>query len=164
MKKKYLNTILVLSILLIWGYIIKEVFIPVEPELFQHTTIENKNQTRGVDSAINYELLANYPDPFRVKNYSTSRSRKPQSTTKPKIGHRKTTKKITKERVLWPSIQYKGRIKNHTTQENIAVLKLNGQGYRLSENEIIKEVQVSSVWKDSILVFYQGEQKTIHLE
>lgn len=164
MKKKYLNLVLVLSIVFIWGYIIQKVFITVEPDEPGQFKTKKKDLDLSTDSVIKYELLANYPDPFRVKNYRRKKVNHQNISRKPNRVPRQTTKKVLARKVLWPSIQYKGRIKNHSTQENIAVLKLNGQGYRLAEKEIINEVEVSNVWKDSVLVVYQGEQKTFRLE
>tara|TARA_B100000508_G_scaffold141043_1_gene145542 strand:- start:37340 stop:37834 length:495 start_codon:yes stop_codon:yes gene_type:complete len=163
-KKKYLNILLIAAIIAIWGYIIQEVFVTPSEE-FDNTIVSTKSTpSTKKDSSSRYVLQANYKDPFRMKSrfsWSLSQTRPPVTNKKKPL---KTKRIKQQKKIVWPTVEYKGRIKNHSTNNNVAVLKVNGKGYRLSENEMIDELKINSVWKDSVLLVFEGEKKVFTID
>jgi hypothetical protein len=99
-----------------------------------------------------FGLIASYRDPFLGKVVSESEKNNP-AVISPK---RKVVPAMP-----WPSIIYSGMIKNQSSKKELAMLQINGQSNLMKPNEIISEVQLIRIYRDSIQVRFGKEKRMI---
>lgn len=164
MKNKKLIYILIPLVVALWGTIIYRIF----------HTVNNKN----TDSAINKNIFTStmqnqtvpdtfsihpvYSDPFlRHKNHNTNHSKiQTQGST-----NVEKVKKITKPEpspvasLPWPGITYNGLVKNQKSNKQLAMVQINGQAGIMQVGDILSEVKLLNVTKDSIETVFHNEKK-----
>jgi hypothetical protein len=105
-------------------------------------------------------------DPFlkrptkKTSSYSVSTG-VAQNSVSPSKNKKKPPKVEVTESVQWPSIKYFGFVKNRNKENELCLVQINGRNHKLSKGDRFAEVLISSVYRDSILVVYGGEKKTI---
>jgi hypothetical protein len=61
----------------------------------------------------------------------------------------------------WPTIEYKGMIKNNNSEKRVGIVGLNNKEYLVKEGEVLNGVKFMVISKELIQVSFQKEQKTI---
>jgi len=153
-NKNYLNSALIVLLVVIWGGIIYKYFgtpKAVEQKQLVVSSNASSNYTIAKDT---FKLTLNARDPFK-----TSKHRKtPATSTKPK----KTTKKTTKKKMLvWPKIQYFGFVKSATNKTKLVLIKVNGKLHRKREKDNIETLTIVKAYSDSITISLNRQLKTI---
>lgn len=158
MKKKYLNGILIVLLIIIWGSLIYKYFgkqnnyLPSQ-ELAYSTT--DYKYIYGMTKDTSALVLINF-NPFKA----TKRVKKQVNLKKarPKNQSNKTDKKTI---VKWPNITYHGFVKGDSKATRLILLKIGNSLYRKREKETIKDVTLIKAFNDSLIVRYNNNKKTI---
>lgn len=156
---KKANYILIPAVLILWGGVFWKVKkgIGKEPEALAVNEIEPFIQTESAIQNDTLKLVLDYPDPFLRRSYRTVPKKKDViASTK------KKTPKKKKEPIVWPSVSYKGFIKNNQKEKTLCVLYINEQSHLMTESQTVNEIELVKVAKDSVLLVYKGEQKYFH--
>jgi len=159
MEKKYLNIILVVILVIIWGSIINKYF--------------GKKTTDNNMVALN-PLISNYTysqemskDTFQLKLINTNpfkasiKKNKSKMVLNNNMQKKKNLKKGTDKNVPWPTISYHGFVKGEDKKTKLVILKVNNRLYRKREKEKINELLVVKAYKDSLIISNNKELKTI---
>ncbi|MNK23691.1 hypothetical protein D3C87_419890 [compost metagenome] len=162
MKKK-INIALIIVVLSLWGavgyrFISNYFFDKNENNIILEKTLPFKNLIVERDTFLLQSITR---DPFLNKiepaiSISKTFSKLKIITSKNKIENKPLT---TME---WPNIQYFGYIKSGKNNE-LALVKLNGQLLRVHEGEKKNDLVIQSVHKDSIIVVFKKEKKTFRV-
>ena len=163
MKNKKIAYLLLPLVIFIWGAIaykiIRNYLGNNSPEILFN---QNENIIQSKNKIDTFSLLLNYPDPFLknqvASNYQPSNNN-PQKTTTNKT----TTANNKKENnpVKWPTILYCGNIKNKNNNKICSIIKINGTENIMYVGEVCNEVRLVKVFKDSVIVNYKNQNKTI---
>jgi Tfp pilus assembly protein PilP len=138
-------------------------FTPFEDDK-QHQPYITKENTKPAEkiSSKPYELKMNYRDPFKV-DYHPRKKKKKLAIQANTIQTRTIKKTVTNR--IWPNIEFKGRIKNHSNKTSVAVIKINNEKFRVKQGETLQqELKVLQIWKDSVLLSQKQNQRTFYLQ
>jgi len=108
-----------------------------------------------------FSIVADYRDPFlgNMKFQTLAKPIEKKEEIPPKtIPFHEVLKK---DKDIWPAIVYGGVIKNQSSNKEIALIKINNGEKLMVVGDIAEEVELLSVYKDSIGVIYGGEQKYV---
>lgn len=156
MNKKYLNSILIVLLVAIWGGVIYKYFIKKKiaaPENALHSKGMAIDYTIAKDTFV---LQLNSRDPFKA-----SKRRRTQSNTTPQTKSSTNRAKQPKKTLVWPNIQYYGFVKSAPNKTRKALVKINNRLHRKREREVIDEVKLVKAYSDSIIVMFNKEKKTV---
>ncbi len=163
-KKKNINLILIFLVLVLWGTV---AYKSVHRYFFSDTNgkIEFANANKINFYHINkdtFNLKIINRDPFLNKESEvvkvippSSNIRKSIIISKPKII------KIT-EVVKWPTLSYYGYLKSKEKTEELILVKINNQLYKLRRNTTINGLVINKVYNDSIEVTFNKIKKIIY--
>ena len=156
MKNKKLTYILIPIAIIVWGGIILRIvgFNNSDPETNTTRTNEMEPDTM-VFNKNEFELIANYRDPFLGKFIRGTHQIAVKKTKKPK---KSIPKKIIKTPLVWPHIDYDGSIRSEN--KVIAVLKINAKKHLLEQGEEFSGLKIKQVYPDSVTIVYKKETKT----
>jgi len=157
-KKK--TSILLISpiVILVWGFVFYKLFVSffttpnyAKPEARQSVSIDEiKKDT--------FEIVADYRDPFlgkKAKHRHSNSNNKVSNVTK------QLTKVEKKTEQPWPSITYKGMIKNNNSDRRVGIATINGKEYLVKKGDEIQGVKLLSIGKVELKVSFQKEKKII---
>ncbi|MBC8756051.1 hypothetical protein H2O64_15340 [Kordia sp. YSTF-M3] len=151
--KKYVNIVLILLTIFIWGAIGYTYFYKKETS---KTNTYAPKMTTNVDFTIRkdtFELIA-------IKNPFSSTMRVPRkaSQTIKKNSRKKTNIPVV---VKWPSISYHGYVVQEGSSKKLGILKVNGKITRKKTQDIIlNEFKIKNIYEDSIQLTYKNTLKT----
>ena len=157
MKKSLLNNkkittfFLVFAVLLIWGIIFYKIINRNPDSVKLHQPI------RMIDNQIlpdkEYNLLLNYPDPFRLSRKTESLNRSDNFVNKSKA-----TDSNNIDTVSWPEIKYNGFVSSNN--ETRIHLTYNGLRLIMKQGESFgQQFKIETVTKDSILITRKHEKQ-----
>ena len=158
MKKKKTLYMMLPLVLLVWGFVFYQLFgsffgTPnyAKEEIKQEVNIDEiKKDT--------FLIVADYRDPFLGKKIRTKKTISSSQGTKPKGNNRA---KMPKAEKPWPSISFKGMIKNNNSDRRVGILNVNGKEFLIKEKDIVNDVTIVSIAKSTVEVRFQKESKTI---
>ncbi|MGQ0827045.1 MAG: hypothetical protein ACT4ON_01495 [Bacteroidota bacterium] len=154
MKNKKLLYVLIPGTLIVWGIIIYKVFRSMntgESPMVHAIELDQKKDDQGMNDT--FSINPHYRDPFLGKMNKRTIDN-PQTV-------KATVPKVTKAVAPWPNIVFGGIIKNQKSNKQLALVQINGQGYTMKTGEIINDVQLNKIYKDSIEVKFQKEKKFV---
>ena len=159
MKNKKTAWMLLPAVLLIWGLLGWKIYAAMkdDPSPPFVATSPDPSAPKHVTVPDSYQLLLDYPDPFLtakktpVRNVSPS-SPKPGNTSTPKV-----TAPIAP--AVWPELRYAGLVQSKDGK-TLGFLTVNGASHFVKTNDIIGEITVQKIWKDSVLVV-RGKEKNV---
>ena len=165
MKNKTTTYALIVVVLLLWGYIVYKIYAGVSgDETPEATVVRSKPQVKESIAlkVEDYTLNLNYRDPFLGKAAQ-------QNVERPKVTQRSQQVRPLVQRapvpppevIDWSFIQFKGIMKNPTSQKIVSIVIINNAQYMLEEGAIGGGVKVIKVYKDSLKVSYKNIKKTI---
>ena len=99
-----------------------------------------------------FSIAATYRDPFLGKTVSPTVS-KTSIAPQP-------LKKIS-EPTKWPGITYGGVIKSRKSNAQLGMVSINGQTNFMKEGDVISDVLLKKIYKDSIDVVFQKEKRVV---
>lgn len=156
-QKKKTIYILMPIVILVWGF----VFYQLYGYFFSTPSYANTE----VKTVINideikkdtFSIVADYRDPF----LSQKRVQTVNHRVVTKTNGSKTKKKTPPTVLKWPSIQYKGMIKNNNSEKRVAIVNIDGKERIVKEGTTLNELKVVKIEKETITVSFQDEKKTI---
>jgi hypothetical protein len=158
MKNKKLTYFLLPLVILIWGIIIYKIIINLKGN--NDDFIVNPVKTQNSPSFLppdTFNLISNYRDPFlgnMADNFSDGND----------ISMSDNNDYIIidpSEGIPWPKFVYCGIIKNNEVNKEVIIVRINGKEYLMTVNDIIENVKLVKVFKDSIKVTFNKESKYI---
>ena len=157
MKKK--TTILVMSpiVILVWGFAFYKLFASFFATPNYAKPITNEVVNIEEIQKDTFDIVANYRDPFLGKRATQKQVYSSKQSSKP---HR-IVKVEKKAEQPWPTITYKGMIKNNNSDRRVGIAMINGKEYLVKQGDEIQSVKFIVIGKQSIEVSFQKEKKTI---
>ncbi len=153
MKKKQLNILLIIIVLSIWGKVIynytsrfyKRDNVSSNDFIYKPFLKVERNQ---------YALNLLERDPFLGNLFNREKDIKKNNKLKKIIGKSNLKK--------WPKLLYLGFIKNKSTKEKLAIIKVNGKIKNCKNNSYFNEnIYIRAVFKDSVILRINNIYKTI---
>ncbi|WP_346882334.1 hypothetical protein [uncultured Algibacter sp.] len=159
MDKKYLNGILILFLVVIWGSLIYKYF-GNSTSLDQGVYSENIGVNITKDYGIakdTFKLKLATRDPFGVSRPYTIKT-----NTKPSIKKQASAKKpVINKPLAWPTITYHGFVKANNSVTPLILLKINNRVYKKREKDIVNDITLVKSYNDSLIVSLNNNKKTI---
>lgn len=162
MKNKTITYILLFLVLVIWGTILYKIFFYTESESETFSMGKTSLTKITPESSDTFSLSLNYSDPFLKENVRSNSISKSSTSTRKSGQVKPTTIKnnpSTSPQVVWPKVKYEGLIKNNNN--STAILSINGSTQFLKIGDSFNDVKVESITKDSVIVSYHKNSKTI---
>lgn len=163
MKKKNLNIILIIAVGLIWGILIYK--------YVNNMFTSDEVQGLVVTNAPNFEMPSRIKkDTFELKGYERDPFLGKISRRRAKVivnnssanVKRKKQSAVPKAVAPWPQIQYIGYVKEEHSKNPLLLLKISGKFLRKkADQEFMEGLKIKEFYKDSIIVQYSKEEKTI---
>lgn len=161
MKNKRFTYVL----LVVVGFIYFKLFVRISSNISEETDlpVAQMDQMKLDDIRVkkSFRLKANYPDPFlkgsRIvqKTASNLDPNAPPPAPKPKK---------EKPVVYWPAIKYYGIVQKTSSKKPRALISIDGTMYKIYVNEeIFDGIVIKSIKRESMVVSFQKETKTISL-
>ena len=161
-KNKKLQYILLTVVLVVWGLVIYRIFFEgrskpdnltqvIKPIVKE--TIEAKKES--------YRLIASYRDPFLEGG--TSIEIKPENAdqeNQQRSSSNLRRRRTNVSRVRWPEVKYGGFIESNGNKYTI-LLNIKNRDYLVYEGDTVEEIVVKEFYKDSLIVSYNNEDKTL---
>lgn len=102
-----------------------------------------------------FSIIADYRDPF-LQNQSFSQN------TVNEIQKSNIPLSLKVEKVVqWPTIVYGGTIMNQKSSKQLALVKINGKEKILKTGEMVEEIELVKIYKDSIEVRMLKNRKVV---
>lgn len=102
-----------------------------------------------------FSIQRNYPDPFINEIIS-----EPQIVSQPDSKKKIIpAPKLEPPVVLWPNISFAGTVSSKG--DLVGLVKINGKNHLLRLNEVCEGVSVKALYRDSVLLYYNNEAKTM---
>lgn len=158
MKNKTLTYVLLVVVGLIWY----QVFYRVSDNLFGEQELPPDPVQPGAAQFVmerdTFLLKADYRDPFveDKKPVISMEEVPPMRQAPPPV-------KAVKPKTPWPGITYYGLVRRTSSQDPLAILKVDGLQLMLRRNEeMFNEYILKEIWRDSILVVFKKERKMFY--
>lgn len=118
-------------------------------------------QIKDIRTKKDFHLKANYPDPFlKGGGISPKATAALSPDNMPPVPPPKKEKPI----VYWPVIKYYGIVQKSSSKKPRALLSIDGVMYKIYPNdELFDGLTIKSIKRESIVIYYQKETKTIQL-
>lgn len=162
MKQNRKNLYLLVPLFIaVWGIIIFQIVDGFEekttPLVIKDNTLE---EIKFIKDTFDFSITLNYKDPFKItKSKEKSIITQRQLTTT--VIHKKV-KQIKEKQVkniFWPTIKFSGLVKSSNNKQ-VALLSISNKGYLVNEGDVIEEIKVLEVRKDSVELLFNNEHKT----
>ncbi len=158
-NKPFVKYLLIAVIAGLWVYIgstMLDIFSDsgdINPAIIQQTDTTTSTSEFFLDT---FELDLSYRSPFgNVKRKVAIRP-----ISRPATINSNNRKPLKKVMVSWPVITYHGIVKNNTGKKIVAITQLNGKSSLVQQGDIINNLTVVKIYKDSIRFRYEGELRT----
>ncbi|MCB0479716.1 MAG: hypothetical protein KDC84_16225 [Crocinitomicaceae bacterium] len=162
MNKKTINSILLVTVLGIWGYVVYAKFYNGNSESNDTNEIVNVSGGRTIMKKDSFSLRLDYRDPFLGK-ISNNNFKPKQSISAHSTQEKRKIKSPTPEPQPWPTIRYYGLVKNASKNKGgTALISLNGKTHQVIQGDEIEHVEIKNILGDSIQVKYQKEIRTFY--
>ena len=156
MNRKYLNSVLIVFLIVIWGAVFYKYFgrkKPTKENLHSNNyTLTKINEFGIIKDTFKLELIEK--DPFRAnRKIYNNISKAPVKKSVKKV--------IIDKNIKWPKISYYGFIKSHNNNTRLVLLKIDNSVYRKREKELINNIRLVKAYNDSLIVSLNKKTKTI---
>ncbi len=160
MKNKRFTYVL----LVVVGFIYFKLFVRISDNISEEANLPvaavDEMKLDDIRSKKSFHLMANYPDPF----LKTARIVAKPGTDIPNENIPKPVVKKEKPVVYWPAIKYYGIVQKTSSKKPRALISIDGTMYKVYSNEeIFDGIVIKSIKRESMVVSFQKEIKTISL-
>ncbi len=164
MKNKKLTYILFPIVIIIWGLVIYRIFFEgrTKPENIT-PVVKPVIKTDAKEEQEAYRLIANYRDPF-LNEIKTSVIEIKQEENKEEVNQRSSNlrrRRTSVSRIRWPEIKYGGFIEDGQNQKFTILLNIKNRDYLAHEGDTVDQIFIKEFHKDSIILVYNNEEKTL---
>lgn len=163
-KKKYINGILIVFLLVIWGSVGYKYF--SNQSFSREIPIGEKKTRLLVKKEMNIGGIS-YPDffyngnnPF-LRNSYMYKSDTLIDTFNLVVANANNTVE-NKEPINWPDIEYYGFVKSEQSKSPLAVLTVNGVIFKGRIKESFNEIIIKKIYNDSLCVKYLNNERIIN--
>ncbi|RED45643.1 hypothetical protein [Seonamhaeicola aphaedonensis] len=158
MNKRYLNTALMVLLVIVWGAVIYKFFGKKKTVMtYQDSGFVSNNNMDFTFSKDTFQLELLNEDPFKAsKPFS-----RPNPIKVAKVKSTSVSKPSSKKPITWPTISYHGFVKANGNATKLIVLKIDNTLYRIRENETINAIKLIKAYDDSLKIAFNKDQKTI---
>jgi len=152
-------------LLVVVGFIYFKLFVRISSNISEETElpIAQIDQMKLDDIRVkkSFRLKANYQDPF-LKNSRIVQ--KTASNLDPNAPPPAPKPKKEKPVVFWPAIKYYGIVQKTSSKKPRALISIDGTMYKIYTNEeIFDGIVIKSIKRESMVVSFQKETRTISL-
>jgi hypothetical protein len=159
MRKKYLNSILFILLVVIYAGVFFKIFGKKETQSNSNITSFIGSNSFALDlKREEFDINGISQDPFRLSIKPHSKS---SQNTLNNQSKKKSNKPITKRENSWPQINYYGFVRNNLNATKLALLKVDNIMHRKREKEKIGAILILEAYNDSIILKKGGFIKTI---
>ena len=163
MKNKRITYLLLTLVALIWGMVIYRIVFSknndVQLAIEDQFILSEKNNDNSLDS---FEIIAKYRDPFLGTRIISNSQSIVNNNSENSNKNRKVKNIIIKEEINWPIIKFSGIIHQTTKMTIVGLLTINNVEYIVRSGEEVEQVRVNSIYRDSIVLLYKNEMKTVN--
>lgn len=150
---------LIVAVGFIWCFVAFRIYRIVRPNSPETTVAISESSPLTPVKNNTYKLKLEYPDPFLKKDsYNKQGALQGKKKTTSRVP---SIKQSTQNGVLWPSITYYGNISNNKETKVTGIIKIDGKKYLLDEGDVVGDVQIKKVYKDSVLIGFNKQDKFI---
>ena len=147
-------------IILVWGFVFYQLF----SYFFSSPTFAKEENIPVINideiKTDTFSIVADYRDPFlgsktglkQHANYAVKKNTNVHKTAK------KTPDPVDK---AWPPLKYKGMIKNNNSNRRVGIIEINGKENLVREGDVVHDVKVITINKQSVKVSFQKENRII---
>lgn len=158
MRKRNLNILLILFLLMIWAAVMKKFFWNPGEINSQISNLENPYDFQYVGKKDSIIFKVENESPFAVSKLKETRKAITRSQPDSRPSQPTPLKKVSEP---WPDVIYYGYVKNENSNFKLVLLNVNGQLVRLKENEEIAGLLIEEVKKDSLILSRGHEFKKV---
>ncbi|NMH85966.1 hypothetical protein [Flavivirga algicola] len=161
MNKKYVNSVLIAFLIVIWGAVIYKYF---GKSNTVEVGVENKVSSTNYQPKYNITKDTFLLEIINKTPFKASKNLKKKATVvkKAKTIVKKIPKKhVKKTNVTWPDISYHGFVKGDKKSTRLVLLKINKKLYRKREKETVDGLTLIKAYNDSLWVSFNNIKKTI---
>lgn len=163
MKNKRFTYVLIAVV----GFIYFKLFVRISSNMSDDSgipaPIQEQLQVEHIKPKKDFHLRANYPDPF-LKNSGMSTNPQPVNPAANENIPKPPPPKKEKPVVYWPAIKYFGIVQKTSSKKPRALISVDGVMYKIYPNEeLFDGLMVKSIQRESIVVWFKKETKTIPL-
>lgn len=159
MNKKFLNIVLIVLMLIIWGGVFKK-FLWNSNEPAETPTEYDQTFELIIEAEKDrLEFHIENTNPFGVSELRTKNPITPAPG--PVLKSRKSVRVSKRITGPWPDITYHGFVKNENSTNRLILLKINGKLIKIKENEEVLGLEIEKVRNDSIVVKRDKETRII---
>ncbi|MDR1347619.1 MAG: hypothetical protein LBJ63_04195 [Prevotellaceae bacterium] len=155
MKSKYTTYLLIISVIIIWGLIVKRIFLSGDDDT---DTVQIRKSSQNVQLQQVDTLSLNYADPFLKKQV---RKKKQQSSPKPNLSHPKKETKQHADNIL---LQYIGYVKERNNEAVSYLIKINGIQQIMKKNDNIDGLKLIGITADSLFFEKEDSKYSVYIE
>ena len=160
------NTFALIAVLLIWGYVVKSKLGWFGSDSTDNALASNfmiapiKNFTKDT-----FQLNLNPRDPFLggkkfVQSTAVSGVNNNNSAALKNV-YPITRQKHTQASIQWPKIAYFGYVSNRNKKNPACLIQINGRVHNMHKGDENNSVVLKSIYKDSVIVLFKEEFKTV---
>ena len=154
MKSKKTVYILLVVVAGIWGTLFYKIFSGLGGDNdIKSNTIQIPQTLIANSFSDTFSLIANYRDPFLGKQLAPK-----IVSDNPPVTVNKTKSQPVVNSSQWPAITYSGMVKNDNSNKTLALLFINGNSQTLKQGDLIENIEVVKIYRDSVLL-KQGKEK-----
>ncbi len=158
MTTKRKNTIAIVAVIVIWGYVGLKLndYFQAEGQDIAYVP-PAKNTIDMLFRKDTFDLKLDYPDPF----LRSGRSRQTSAYTKPSAPSSTKPKAKTKPDPVtsWPTIAFNGTLKSNQSEEPRGILKVGDKSDWVRVGDYLGGVKVLTLSKNEIQLEFNGESK-----
>lgn len=159
-QKKILTGIMLLAVIGIWGYVGYSFFAGEGPTEEIYTDNFSLPKTHKVKIDITQKLRLDYPDPFLKSDVNPAPVKSNPTTVVKKTIVKKETPPVIVSNFTWPSISYRGLIKNQSHPEKVlGLIMINGQERIVRNGEKVDDLVVMNITKTNVELVHEKEKK-----
>lgn len=167
MSKRVINVVLILLMIVIWALVFNKVFKIYDPESSdQNNPIAVSQAEISFNfSKDTFDLKKIEKDPFlgTIKKVRKRKENIDQDKKKPsaKANTNKEIKKKVNTELDWPKVYYFGHLKGSNSSSKLILIKIDNKLHKVREGELIDNISISKVYRDSVLVRMKGSIKVV---
>lgn len=167
MNKKFniKNVLALIAVIVIWGYVMKTKFGFFSSDT--NDTIVSVKDTYFLPKTYakdTFELSLTTKDPFLGgKSYTAAVNYLPKQSANTNGGYRPTKLFPTNviKTTVWPKISYYGYVKNRTKGKQACLIQINTRTNKMFLGDKKNDITLTAIFKDSVIVQFGKEIKTI---
>jgi hypothetical protein len=157
MKSKKGVYFLLVLVLAIWGAVVYKLFFQNKggdvPSISKASFVAETVDLSMLNDT--FSIHQNYRDPFLGKTTEKRISSSGQKAVSNLVA------KPAPTLIKWPAIAFHGLIRNQKSNKQVALVQIDGHTYNMSPGETQARVELKRCFKDSVLVGFDGEKKTV---